>query len=100
MSNSFGLPERTINELLEFFKMKPEIQRVVIYGSRAKGTYKNGSDIDFAIWSDIENSSEIAAELDELQTPYMYDVTDYKTLSHENLKKSIDKDGIVFYKRD
>lgn len=100
MSNSFGLPERTINELLEFFKMKPEIQKVVIYGSRAKGTYKNGSDIDFAIWSDIENSSEIAAELDELQTPYMYDVTDYKTLSHENLKKSIDKDGIVFYKRD
>ena len=100
MSNSFGLPERTINELLEYFKMKPEIQKVVIYGSRAKGTYKNGSDIDFAIWSDKENSSEITAELEELPTPYMFDVVDYKMLSHENLKKSIDKDGIVFYKRD
>ena len=100
MSNNFGLPERTINELLEFFKMKHEIQRVVIYGSRAKGTYKNGSDIDFAIWSDKENALEIATELDELPTPYMFDVTDYKTLSQENLRKSIDKDGIVFYKRD
>ena len=100
MSNSFGLPERTINELLEYFKTKPEIQKVVIYGSRAKGTYKNGSDIDFAIWSNEDNTSKIATELDELPTPYMFDVTDYKTLSHENLKKSIDKDGIVFYKRD
>jgi predicted nucleotidyltransferase len=100
MSNSFGLPERTINELLEYFKIKPEIQKVIIYGSRAKGTYKNGSDIDFAIWSDKDNTSEIATELDELQTPYMFDVTDYKTLSHENLKKNIDKEGVVFYKRD
>ena len=73
--------------MLEFFKKKPEIQRVVIYGSRAKGTYKNGSDIDFAIWSDKRIASEIAVELDELQTPYMFDVADYKALSHENLKK-------------
>ena len=100
MSNKFGLPERTIKELLEYFESKPEIEKVVVYGSRAKGTYKNGSDIDFAIWSDKDNTSEIATELDELPTPYMFDVTDYKKLSHENLKKSIDSDGIVFYKRD
>ena len=100
MNNKFGLPERTINELLEFFKLKPEIQKVVIYGSRAKGTYKNGSDIDLAVWSDKDSVSEIAAELEDLPTPYMFDLTNYKTLSHENLKKSIDRDGIVFYKRD
>lgn len=99
MSNNFGLPERTISELLEYFKTKPEIQKVVIYGSRAKGTYKNGSDIDFAIWSNKDDSSEIAIELDELPTPYMYNVTNYNTLFHENLKKSIDKDGIIFYTR-
>ena len=99
MDNKFGLPERTINELLEYFKTKPEIEKVVIYGSRAKNTYKNGSDIDFAIWSDKDNISEIAAELDELPTPYMFDVTNYKTLSHKNLKNSIDKDGLVFYKK-
>ncbi|MBE7709847.1 MAG: nucleotidyltransferase domain-containing protein [Cyanobacteria bacterium SIG32] len=97
MVNNFGLPERTINELLEYFKTKSEIEKVVIYGSRAKGTYKNGSDIDFAIWTNKDSLANIAAELDELPTPYMFDVTNYKTLTHENLKKSIDKDGIVFY---
>lgn len=97
MVNNFGLPERTINELLEYFKTKSEIEKVVIYGSRAKGTYKNGSDIDFAIWTNKDSLANIAAELDELPTPYMFDVTNYKTLPHENLKKSIDKDGIVFY---
>mgnify|MGYP003299160867 CR=1 FL=1 len=46
-----------------------------------------------------ENLSEIIAELDDLPTPYMFDVTDYSSLSHENLKRSIDRDGIIFYKR-
>lgn len=100
MNNNFGLPERTITELLEYFRTRPEIEKVVVYGSRAKGTYRKGSDIDFAIWSDKENISEIVSDLDELPTPYMFDVINYKILSHENIKKSIDNDGIVFYKRD
>jgi len=99
VNNKFGLPERTIKELLEYFKSKPEIEKVIIYGSRAKGTYKNGSDIDFAIWTTNGSIAQIAAELEDLPTPYMFDVTDYNTLSHENLKKNIDTDGIVFYKK-
>ena len=70
MNNNFGLPERTITELLEYFRTRPEIEKVVVYGSRAKGTYRKGSDIDFAIWSDKENISEIVSDLDELPTPY------------------------------
>ncbi len=96
--DNFGLPERTIDELLNYFKQKPEIEKVVIYGSRAKGTYHNGSDIDFAIWTDKhENVARILSELDELSTPYMFDVTDYKTLEHQGMKNSIDKDGKLFY---
>ncbi len=99
--NKFGLPERTVNELLEYFKSKPGVEKVVVYGSRAKGTYKNGSDIDFAVWTNGKSAYDlrIEAELDELETPYMFDVTDYKNLSHERMKKSIDKDGIVFYEK-
>ena len=99
MDNNFGLPERTMNELLEYFKSKSEIEKVVIYGSRAKGTYKTGSDIDFAIWADKDSLSSIAFELDDLPTPYRFDVTNYKTLAHEGLKNSIDKDGKIFYQR-
>ena len=42
----------------------------------------------------------IAGELDDLPTPYKFDVIDYKNLSHEGMKNSIDRDGIVFYKRE
>ena len=99
MNDSFGLPERTMNELLDYFKSKPEIEKVVIYGSRAKGTYRNGSDIDFAIWSDNESISGIAIDLDDLPTPYKFDVINYKTLIHQGMKNSIDTEGKIFYQR-
>ena len=100
--NKFGLPERTVNELLEYFKSKPEVKKVMIYGSRAKGNFKNGSDIDFAVWTDGKSAYElrIEAELDDLETPYMFDVTDYKNLTHEGMKNSIDRDGVLFYKKE
>ena len=99
--NKFGLPERTIKELLEYFKSKPEVKKVVVYGSRAKGNFRNGSDIDFAVWADGKSAYElrIEAELDDLETPYMFDVTDYKNLTHEGMKNSIDRDGMLFYKK-
>lgn len=99
--HDFGLPQRTIDELLAYFKTKPFIEKVCIYGSRAKGTYRYSSDIDFAIWTDEPSLiTRIAGELDELPTPYMFDVTDYKTLTHEGMKNSIDTQGILFYTRD
>lgn len=99
--NKFGLSERTINELLEYFKSKPEIEKVMVYGSRAKGNFRNGSDIDFAVWTKDKSAYElrIEAELDDLETPYMFDVTDYKNLTHEGMKNSIDRDGMLFYKK-
>ena len=98
--NKHGLPQRTIDELLDYFLSNPEIEKVLIFGSRAKGTYHAGSDIDFAVWSDDnKNFLRIASELDDLPTPYKFDVTDYKTLTHEGMKNSIDNDGIIFYRR-
>lgn len=98
--DKFGLPERTVKELLAYFETKTNIDEVKIFGSRAKGNYHNGSDIDFAIWkNDEEAITRILGELDDLPTPYMFDVIDYKSLSNEKMKNSIDKDGVVFYKR-
>lgn len=96
--DNFGLPQQTIDELLNYFKEKSGIEKVVIYGSRAKGTYNNGSDIDLAIWADLNESiTNILSELENLPTPYKFDVTNYKTLHHEGMKKSIDKYGKLFY---
>lgn len=100
MNNDFGLPERTTKELLNYFKSKPEIEKVVMFGSRAKGNYKNGSDIDFAVWKkESLSTSTVAFELDDLPTPYKFDVIDYNNLEHEGMKKSIDTDGKVFYEK-
>ena len=98
--HDFGLPERTTNELLEYFKAKPFIEKVCIYGSRARGDYRIGSDIDFAIWTDDhERLGYVWGELDALPTPYMFDVTDYKALTHEGMKNSIDTEGKLFYEK-
>lgn len=100
MKNDFGLPEKTTNELLNYFKSKPEIEKVLIFGSRAKGNYRTGSDVDFALWKAQNLSiSTISFELDELPTPYKFDVIDYNSLAHEGMKNSIDKDEKVFYLR-
>ncbi len=101
MNNDFGLPDRTTSELLNYFKSKPEIEKVMIFGSRAKGNYRTGSDIDFAIWKSNKLSiSTIAFELDDLPTPYKFDCIDYKNLEQEGIKNSIDKDGKLFYKKN
>ena len=95
-----GIPERTINELLNYFESKPEIEKVVLYGSRAKGNFHIGSDIDFAIWTDAHDKiSSILDDLENLPTPYKFDVTDYKILSHQGMKNSIDNDGFLFYQK-
>ena len=98
--NSFGLNDNTVKELLDYFKQNPYIEMVKIYGSRAKGNYRKGSDIDFAIWlSENGKISTVEGDLDELPTPYKFDVTDYKKLNHEGMKNSIDRDGILFYSK-
>ena len=95
-----GIPERTIKELLNYFKSKPEIEKVVLYGSRAKGNFHIGSDIDFAIWTNEHDKiTSILDDLENLPTPYKFDVTDYKILSHQGMKNNIDNDGILFYKK-
>lgn len=98
---NFGLPPKTIDCLMTYFKSKTDIEKVLIFGSRARGNFRNGSDVDFAIWTDNhEYFYRIWGELDELPTPYKFDVIDYKVLSHEGMKNSIDKDGVIFYEKN
>ena len=85
----------------DYFQSQPEILQVKIYGSRALGTFEPGSDIDFAIFTNCEKNlaGHILADLDELPTPYLFDVTNYNSLTNENLKEHIDTHGVVFYEK-
>lgn len=86
----------------EVFSRFPEIDRVVIYGSRAKGNYKKGSDIDLTLLGenlDQKFCSEIDDALDELLLPYMIDLSVFDLLHHQELEDHIRRIGRVFYEK-
>ena len=97
----FGLPENVVHLLQNYFASKSETIRVYVYGSRAMGREKPGSDVDLAIVSksDQDLSGTIQAELKELPTPYIFDVVDYGTISHQPLKEHIDRVGKLLFLR-
>ena len=73
----FGLTENTIEQISSVFIKHHEIEQVIIYGSRAKGNYKTGSDIDLTICSTEVNQRlllQIMTELDDLLLPYSIDL--------------------------
>ncbi len=99
---AFGLPQKTITQLKSVFKKYPEITQVKIYGSRATGQYRRGSDIDLAFFSRSgkDLSSNLLWELDDLPTPYLFDLVNYNTLDENPLKEEIDKYGTVLYRKN
>ncbi len=85
----YGLKDNFISTIEEIFKKNNKITKLIIYGSRAKGTYKLGSDIDLAIVGDIslEELNKIAIELDDLDSPYTFDLCIYNKLKNVVLIK-------------
>ena len=100
--NHFGISIQSYQLLRQTLKTVPEIEKAIIFGSRAKGNYKNGSDIDLAIMGKDctpETAININAILNEvLPIPYFVDVIDYTSLKQPQLKEHIDRVGIEFYK--
>lgn len=98
--DNFGLPEKTIELITNLLSSFSEIKEVKIFGSRAKGNYKSGSDIDMAIFGDISEKllRHIAFELDELSTPYKFDIINYNKIDNLKLKQNIDETGKIFYR--
>jgi uncharacterized protein len=97
-----GLEEKDLQELLAVLSRFPEIDEAIIFGSRAKGNYKKGSDVDIALKG--KNVGEIlwrvSSYLNEESTmPYYFDILNYDTISNSDLKEHIDRVGISIYRR-
>jgi len=98
----FGLNDRTIIKIQRVFEKYPQVDKVVVFGSRAKGNFRPGSDIDLALFGNELNQqlcSDIAEELDDLLLPYMIDLSVFNLLDHADLKEHILRVGKVFYQR-
>src|SRR5690606_38229865 len=92
----FGLGENSIEEIRSVFNRFPGVEKVLIYGSRAMGYYRPGSDIDLAIAGaqlTQRDIRKIAAELDKLEMLYSFDVLLYDELKEPGLKYHIDRMG-------
>jgi len=98
--DAFGLKEKDIQLINGVFVQYPEIIQVIIYGSRAKGTYKSGSDIDLSIIDkdlDFTQLLEIENKLDDLMLPFKIDLSQKRAISNIDLVFHIERVGKVFY---
>lgn len=96
----YGLNEEVISKINSVFASYPQIKKVILYGSKAKGNYKNGSDIDLALVADEIDFSllhKIESQLDDLFIPYKIDLSIYNDIKSEELIEHIKRMGIVFY---
>lgn len=100
----FGLKELDISILNQVLASYPGVTEAYIFGSRAKGNYKNGSDVDIVIKGNNISQSlilDIATYLnEETLMPYRFDVLDYHSISNKKLSEHIDRAGILLYKNN
>ncbi len=98
----FGLKQKHIDAINQCFAQYPQIQQVIIYGSRAKGNYKNGSDIDLTIVGDLDYNQLLKLEnqLDDLLLPYKIDLSLRHEINHPELLDHIQRVGKLFYEKE
>ncbi|MFI3122108.1 MAG: nucleotidyltransferase domain-containing protein [Methylococcaceae bacterium] len=96
----YGLNEQIITQINSVFAHYPEVEQVILYGSRAKGTYKNGSDIDLTLKGnrlDLAIINKISNDIDDLLLPYSFDISIFSQISNAGLVDHINRVGVVFY---
>mgnify|MGYP002522065705 FL=1 len=96
----FGLSDTVIKELQDVFRRYANIEKVLIFGSRSKGNYRAGSDIDLAvIGKDIDYNLllSILCEIDDLELLYSVDLLDYQKKKGTPIGDHIDRVGQIFY---
>jgi len=99
-----GLSEADWLVILQEIQRQPAIQKVILYGSRAKGTAKRGSDVDLALVGPQVNRSvlvDLSMRLnEEVPLPYRFDLVDYQTIDNVALLDHIQRVGVVVYEQE
>ena len=99
----FGLKENITKSIENILTDFPQVETVIIYGSRAKGNYRPGSDIDFTFKGDnlnLEILNKISLQIDDLLLPYTFDLSVFNHIDNDDLLDHIERVGKVFYQRE
>ena len=101
MTLRFGLKEATIQKICVVLAYYPPVEKAVLYGSRAKGNYKNGSDIDLTLCGGADLTLNvlyrISDELDDLLLPYTVDLSIFSHINDPDVIAHIQRVGTTFY---
>jgi len=97
----YGLPQRTIDSMENIFRKYGDIKQVILYGSRAKGNYRNASDIDLTLKASKNFTRvqllRVMNDFDDSDIPYLTDISIYDKLENAALKDHINRVGKVLY---
>ena len=103
VKNRFGLLNADIEAIVKTLRKYSKVKSALIFGSRAKGNYNNGSDVDIALKGselDFSTISQISYWLNEETTmPYNFDLLNYESVQEPALKEHIDRMGIEIYSK-
>lgn len=95
----FGLSAETVAKIKSVLKQYPTGEPI-IYGSRAKGTYRPGSDIDLVFKGgslDAVQLGRLYLQLEDLNLPYTFDLSIYEEINNPELLAHIDRVGHALY---
>jgi predicted nucleotidyltransferase len=102
MTPPHGLSADTVAKIHRVFAQFSKIDKAVLYGSRAKGTARPGSDIDLTLFGDELDQTTVArifSALDDLLLPYQFDISIFNNISQPDLIDHIRRVGAVFYEK-
>ncbi|MCT0229470.1 nucleotidyltransferase domain-containing protein [Synechococcus sp. CS-1324] len=97
-----GLSAEATTQLLERIHCHPAVRRVILYGSRALGRHRSGSDIDLCLEAPTLGLGELlllGAELDDLLLPWRIDLQLQHLINHPPLKEHIARAGVVLWEQ-
>jgi predicted nucleotidyltransferase len=94
---NFGLPAELLKQIVHIVKKSDKNATVKIFGSRAMGRHSPASDVDLAVFGELDElaAARISSELDELPYPYKFDVIVYSLIENSELKDHIDRVGKI-----
>lgn len=96
----YGLKEDNIKDITNIFLKHSKVKKAILYGSRAKGNFRTGSDIDVTLVGENLNLKElnkISLDLDELYLPYSFDISIFEKIQNKELIEHINRVGIIIY---
>lgn len=102
LSAQSGLSPATLAKIITVLAQCPALEKAVLYGSRAKGNYRPGSDIDLSLWGDslsYAHLGKIESQLDDLMLPYSFDLSLFSQIDNPDLTEHIQRVGLVFYEK-